>query len=557
LNPLRSKKILFVLFLLIACAYIIPFFLLPAKGFWICDNGTKFIQMKSMIISGYKGLSIVRTGTDFLAGPEYSPMQEPFFTHIDSKVYGVFSNLFVFLSSVMFQVFGFRGLYVIPLLSFFLLIPVVWKIAGLFSFPKLTQLLSLVLVSLCTPVWFYSLTFWEHLTATAIIVWGIYFYLYYFLKKPNFKYLLYSAALCSLSIYFRDELLIIPIALNVSVLIINPRYFKKMIMFNLIALATILPFFIFNWIAFSNPLGVHVTSISPLSKGISLFLSDRLFVFKRLLLNSHENVLLSVVLNLAFVFFLLFNRLIPVRKLRYAVIVSGIFAAMNGIVILLGYFTTENKFFFTEFTNGLSSTVPFLIFAFIFIKKDIVEKTVWLTVLFYILIYVLLSPAKHCVGIHWGCRYLLAVYPLLGVMASASIAQWFQKEYKTRTVSIVVIICVSLAFLLQVYSIHLLYQRKITVQKLNYEVLLRPVSVVVSNNFLSAIDLAPIFYDKEIFLAQYNKLPEFNNFMRGRGVRNIIFLDYPYAKIKRQSEFTVIKNDCSYPFIIETIKLNH
>jgi len=308
LNSILKSKPLYV-FLIIAAIYVITFFIMPAKGFWICDNGCKFIQMKSLIVSDFKNLAIKIPSEEVISSLKYAPTVSPFFSQIGDKVYGVFSNLFIALSSIFFLLFGFRGLYIIPLLSAFLMLPAIWRIAGLIHSAKEVRILSVFCISLCTPLWFYSLTFWEHVPSACLAIWSVYFFLKFIIEKTQINILL-CAIFCGLSVYFRDDLVILPVVFTIVLLIASPKLWRQIICLNIAVGIVLSPLWIFQWIVFGNPMGCHVTSVSIFSSSISGYAMEKLEVFRHLLLKSNKNLILSIIGNLPFaILFFIYPRI--------------------------------------------------------------------------------------------------------------------------------------------------------------------------------------------------------------------------------------------------------
>ncbi len=273
---------------------------MPKNAFFICDNGCKFIQMKSLILSDYKDMAINAPGLSIVPSLKFAPFLHPFFTGINQKIYSVFSITFAFLSSFPYQLFGMVGLYIIPLISFFIMLPAIWLITGLLSETRMVRPISLIFVAFCTPVWFYSLTFWEHLPAATFVIWGLYYFLR-FILKDKIKDLLISSVFWGLAIYFRDNLLILPIVISIILLLFHKNKLRNIIRFGLFYMITVLPLFLFQWITLGNPLGAHVTSVSVAHSGAIGYIIDRFKIINSLLFNSHKNLWLSISTNIVFV----------------------------------------------------------------------------------------------------------------------------------------------------------------------------------------------------------------------------------------------------------------
>ena len=85
---------------------------------------------------------------------------------IDGTIKSPWNTLFPFMSGLAYRMLGIGGIYLIPLVSSWLIAIVVWKIAITLNTPY--PFLAVVLVGLGTPIFFYSQVFWEHSIATLL-----------------------------------------------------------------------------------------------------------------------------------------------------------------------------------------------------------------------------------------------------------------------------------------------------------------------------------------------------------------------------------------------------
>ena len=83
------------------------------------------------------------------------------------------------LASVPYRVLGSPGLYALPLLGGLLTLPAAWLLVGMIvpigRSRRIAQPLAVGIAALGTPMWFYSLTFWEHTPAVCLTTWSILF----------------------------------------------------------------------------------------------------------------------------------------------------------------------------------------------------------------------------------------------------------------------------------------------------------------------------------------------------------------------------------------------
>lgn len=492
--------------------YLGTFVLLPWGGFWICDNGAKFIQVQSLVRAEYRDYSIPWPGARIDPTLAWSPLPEPFGQVIDNRLYCMYSPAFALLVSPLFRVCGPAGLYVLPLVGGLLVLPAVWLLAGLFSAPRTAQPLAVLLVALTTPVWFYSVTFWEHTPAACLMVWSVCLCARHVLRHGSWNVPL-AAVGCGLAVYFRDEsYLLVPVLAGI-LLWYGPRRGRAVAVFLVIVLATLLPLWLFQWRALGHPLGWHFAPHNPFSGGLVAYVAGRWPAVRALLLSASDIDWLSVTVVLpALILWAVYPR-VTERIFRWLVVVVAALALASGLVILGGHLTADSPMRYLRFSNGLLAVSPIVWLAFVRVwpgsDRSVEppgaqpERVLWLIVSAYTLLYVLTAPARIWGGVHWGCRFLLGLYPLLGVLAAVALVRWWHAHAATaRGQRTVLVATLALSLLLQVYSLRLLRDRMAFTRTLNQAVAACPEDVVVTDTWYLPMDLAQCFYDKTIFLAR-------------------------------------------------------
>lgn len=156
----------------VAAAIVLTFYVvishdMPKHVFWSSDEGGRFIELRSVQWDGGIAYTMPYRGRHL--DPDYRFFPDAWVypgRNADATLRMPWPIWFPLLSSVPFALFGFAGLYIVPLLSG-LLIAI---ISGVLSRRLGSGLapLTILLVGLASPVFFYSLTFWEHTLATLI-----------------------------------------------------------------------------------------------------------------------------------------------------------------------------------------------------------------------------------------------------------------------------------------------------------------------------------------------------------------------------------------------------
>jgi len=203
-------------------------------------------------------------------------------------------------------------------------------------------------------------------------------------------------------------------------------------------------------------------------------------------------------------------------------------AVAAAVVMLAGFVTSDRPLWSLMSANSLLVAAPVLIIAFQFPAAGGTALThcprrwIMKLAIAYTMAYCLIAPPLNTSGVHWGCRFLLPVYPLMGVLAGGALAKGIRGRRVhgepsgpsqvaetqprpdaptpsiARTALFLVLAGVSVA--MQVYSVSLLYRRQAGSGRLNALVAQAPGDVIVTDGWFVPQELAPIFYDRPVFL---------------------------------------------------------
>jgi hypothetical protein len=159
---------------LVLAIYAVSLWRMPLGVFWSPDEGGKFFQLASIEWDGHLAYSPPYVGRRIDPALRFYPGSMRFggstFPYpsfeAQGQVHFHWPIWFPLLSRVLFDALGIAGIYVVPLLSGWLLaLASGWIAAG---FDRRLAPPAILLVGLATPVWFYSLTFWEHTLAALL-----------------------------------------------------------------------------------------------------------------------------------------------------------------------------------------------------------------------------------------------------------------------------------------------------------------------------------------------------------------------------------------------------
>ncbi len=204
---------------LVLVVYLSVLSVMPKHVFWSPDEGARFIELQSMRWQNGLSYALPYPGQYLDPGLRFFP---------DVRVYPVLGAdgtirfpwpiWFPLLSRGPFAMFGITGIYLVPLLSGWL----VAVACGVLSRKLGSQLApaTILLVGLASPIFFYSLTFWEHTLATLLALLSV---LAVIRADCRASSLLVAVPLLVIATMLRLEMVALVAALPMALLICNLR----------------------------------------------------------------------------------------------------------------------------------------------------------------------------------------------------------------------------------------------------------------------------------------------------------------------------------------------
>ena len=146
--------------------------------------------------------------------------QAPFVYDLNQRYYVSFPFPFSLLTSFFYKFLGYRGFYVIPLLSTWLLWLGFYWISSLLDLGNLQIFLGLLILIFCSPLTLYSAMYWEHTLAATLSFVGIAITLFVpEILHVGFIQALLGGCIVGLSVWFRSECLALIAALGFMILL--------------------------------------------------------------------------------------------------------------------------------------------------------------------------------------------------------------------------------------------------------------------------------------------------------------------------------------------------
>lgn len=494
----------------VALVYAATLAMLPTGGLWIIDNGNKRIQVEALLASGFRDFSLSWPGRELDPDFEFNPLPNLFSVVHDGKLFSVFSPVFPALSVLPFRWFGDAGLCLLPLLASLALLGFVGRIAVQAGLPPGGRPLSIGLAGLATPLWFYSLVFWEHIVAASLCA-GSAAFAFEFLLRGSQRSLFLSGLAIALAVGMRDPLLLFAAVLGALVFFATPQQrLRAGAIFAAGLAAGLLPLAVFQWLALGDPLGFHLThGFAPRADGqtgLGFHLRTRPAALHNLLLASAGGVALSALLTGPFALLLLVQPRLPGRAHRLVALAVAAWALAGAAALAVSYARAASPIAQLLRSNGFFAAAPLLAVGLLRRRdpdpapaSDRVVGWLLRLVAGYALLYLALTPLRNTTGIHWGSRYLLELYPLLAVPCAASLLGLWRDSSAARGAAVLLGLLAAGSFALQVFSIDLLRRKLVFGARLEQAVRERPETVVLTDVWWVPQTLAREFYQKSIF----------------------------------------------------------
>ena len=554
-------------------------------GVWTVDDALKTIQAEGVLHSNFRDFSLPNGNQVLDPGMRLPPVPPPFARLHEGRLYPVFSPAFAAAGALAVRCAGSAGLLLLPLAGGVLILLGLVRLvreAGLGESPARSTALC---VGLTTPVWFYSLVYWEHSIAAALCVWATVLCLR-FLRTGRLRSLGAGTFLAGAAIWFRDDLYVFAFVLLILLgWQIRDQGRGRTIRCGILGLAGLLaaliPLWVLQQMTVGRPLGWHLSTHLLRTADLLAHLQQRPAVAYNLLLSVQPSVVVSLLLSLPLMAAFLFGWMVPARKTRLLGSVLGGFALIGTGVALARLLGPGGAIPALDRANSLLIGAPLLALAFL--RRDgetPEERFVRKLVLGHVLLYVLAAPELGSRGIHWGNRFLLPVYALLGVPAVANLNAWWRctqvrgnhdpaadggkdgapelasastGRRRTPMCRTAVFTRAALSLVLaagfgaQLYSIRLLARMKTHTSRIDREIAARPESIILTDTFWVPPFLTTSFGRKAIFLvrnqAEYRTFLELMN--RG-GEAEFLYLTPRQDRADFSSDIAIV--DRELPF---------
>ncbi len=435
---------------LVLIVFLSAFGLMPQDVFWSPDEGIKYLMLKMLQSENGIRDRLVYRGAALDPEFRFYPSGDPFpyerniypFRGSDGTIQYPWSQWFPLLVRPFYENLGVAGIYILPLLSGWLTTLAAARLTQQFE-PSLTPW-TILLSGFGTPVFFYSLMFWEHtlITLLAMIVLVIIFSR---LSEP-FKFLLITPILIAM-IVLRPEMVAFAVALALTLLIspmLHNRFSTPLASaipgharYRLAYFAMIFAvFFALGLLSLLTPRyqnNIRAYFDLVVDYSTRMFSPSRIFSFYFLnlpdvLINAHgahdptiPDVLAWV--GLLSFFFCVVALFLPRREWQSVLLFPALFALLSlSLNVLL---SPENY----RSLHGILLVTPYAAIAFYSVKIALNKHNdSLLTLALFTFLYLIIGTAMilltkvdnsgiYAPGLEWGQRYLLPLYPMLAILS--------------------------------------------------------------------------------------------------------------------------------------------
>jgi hypothetical protein len=494
---------------LAAAVFLFSRALVEAHGFWIVDNANKFLQVQALLGSRFTDPAIPWPGRDIDPGFAFNPLPKPFSYIRDGRLFSQYSLPFAVLSAVLYELLGWWGLLLIPLVSGILLLPGLARLASTLGDREESASAAVLITALGTPVWFYVLIYWEHMPAVCLGVWAAALVLQQ-VRGGGMAPLVGGCLLAAASVWFRDEMYLYAAVLVGAAALCSPGRRVRILAAGILAVAGgLAPLWWLQWRLFGTPLGFHVQTSLPFADGLRAWAASRPQVFYNLFAAAGDSPVVSLILTLPLLALLILRPSFARRPFGPAVPLALLAGTVTTLVVLAGYLRSGSPLLWMHSTNSLLTVSPLLVAAGLRLREPdgrspgaLPRRWLWCLILGYAFLYGLLSPEERTVGIHWGNRLVLILYPLLAAAASPVLLRWWTLARPgPGWRKGVVILAAAVSLTAQVCSLTLLDSRQAFSRRVNLEISRRPERTVVTDTWWVPQELWSAFYSKAFFYA--------------------------------------------------------
>jgi len=504
MTPGRAALILIAA---IGVLYLVTVLSSPLDAFWTIDGGFKFLTVQQLAATSFRDVSIPYPGETIDPEGDFFPVKPPMATRRQERFYPDVSLVFPILTTPLYSAFSWLGLYLLPIVATLVTLWFAYRLAEPGAGPW--ALITIPIVGLATPVFFYALTFWEHNLAVLLTTAAVYL-LVRSESRIGARTALLAGALMGMAVWFREECYLF--AGSVVVTLIVTRRGVRATLATLAGCAlAVVPLWIFQWRVLGKAFGGRIGGASQYGllrsdagEGLGGYLTERVETLYAWTLGLHADWTVTLGASVPLLACAVLFWILRTRREGLAVAWAG--SALYAIVCLLVLGSLDERVFSTYFAGGLFATGPVLAALLAGVLSAHAgprarrDNFLGLVVLIFFSAAVILSPAKYQRGIHWGARYLLPVVPLLAAVGLSGARRALERT-SPRTLPLALgMLVLALSFVVQTHGIAALATKKRGTARTLAAFREKTREDVVTNEWWVPLEVAAAFRERRIYL---------------------------------------------------------
>lgn len=469
----------------------------PLNGFWSGDQGVKLIQVQSILLNKMRTTALLYPGAAFDPKNEVNPLRGQYLVH-NGSTYSMFSDTFAVLSSIPFFFFGYPGLYILPALSLAVLGLICVRISRPLLGPYAAVVVALA-ITLTSPILFYSVIFWEHLPATALVVLGVWQALEAHVNRDRRRALIAGIGIGFATWLRNESVLAAPALVGAILLTRRPNALSTAFWISIGVAISLLPLMIYNQIVFGAFVGPHVLVAGAANNAGGNFFVSRLDWASRLIAPLDSSIFVGILIMLAL------STIVTMLRHTPEVITIGL-----TFVIVLSVFTATliRAMPGSGIQTNLLTTFPVILLCLLPVplnrmnrmaeRSDEPSILLMFGVGFILCAWLIRLPDG---GAQWGPRMLLSAIPPLAIAGAWRAFYWLNRPAARLAVAGITAILLFAALLSQIEGLRNLRDSNVRNHALLTTVDQSHARIVICDTAYGPPLLAPIFYDgRLIFL---------------------------------------------------------
>lgn len=478
------------------------------QEFWSPDSALRFVQVESLLRSGYSDPTVPYLARDLDPEGRFFPAGPWFHFQREGRHYLSYLPYFPGLSAPFYGRFGLAGLVALPVVAGIAVAWLTWCVLSRVA-PSLAQW-GVAGVGLGTPLLIYSTVFWDH-SLTAALAAGALGLAVGALAESSRRAatgaLMTAGGLVGLGHWFRNEMYLLTVAVLVAWLLVAPRSrVGGAVAITVGAGLATAPVWILNSRLFGSPLGWkgqglvagRITDATAAVSGrtYSGWLADKLgnayyqFISPDFYAFNPRAVAVGMALTGLVLLGAIMLRL-GIRRGRERLMFAGAMLVVATVLLIISGRTA---------ISGLLPAAPLVALLVLGAPSQRWEWFLWTVV-------ILFSGAVVVTGTHgglqWGPRYLLPIIPPLVWLAASTVdrvrraqpALWPALRLAAGAI-------VGVSMLVQLAGVEHVDASLARNRRINDTVRAAPAEVVVTSLEWLALGAGPVFFEKRLMLVK-------------------------------------------------------